>query len=408
MNRKQFRLLLLLGVVAGGAGLAAYRHNTASWQGSAVSEGETVLGKFDLNAVAHVAIRDRAASLSLARKEGVWVVENRGDYPADFKRVKELIQGLWELKPVQRVKAGPSQFARLDLIAPGATSSAAPGPAGGAASSPAHTGVLVELHAASSEAPLASLLLGKHFLKKSPQFPDDDGYPAGRYVVPVGKQGAAEGVSLVSETLDFAETKPAFWLKKDFVRMNRIRSVALGGPAASAWKLSRESDAATEWKLENAAPGETLDSAKVPSFPAILGSPSFEDVLPPNAPFQPEHTVMVETFDGFTYTLAFGKPQGENLPLRIALQATLAKERTPGKDEKPEAKKKRDDAFAAQHKQLEEKLQKEKTLEGRVYLVSKTAFEPLLKARADLLKKEKSAPAPAPSATPAPSPTAKK
>ncbi len=376
MNRKQFRLLLVLGLVVGGVGLAAYRRNAASWNGSTSfsgSAGNTVLGTFDLNAVNRVTIKEENGTLGLVKKGDLWVVEDRGDYPADFNRIKELIRGLWELKPTQEVKAGPSQLARLDLVAPGEKKTE------GAEASRA--GTLVELKNGEGN-PLAALLIGKRFLKKSPHLPDMEGYPAGRYVMPVTAQGGK--VSLVSETLESAEAKPEKWLKKDFIRIAKVRSVIAGSPAG--WKLTRESEMATEWQLDGAKPEEKLDNAKVPNFTSILGAPGFHDVLPPETKVESSQTVAVETFDGVVYRFAFGKAEGENLPVQIAITANLKKERSPGPEEKPEDKEKLDAEFAAQLKEQEEKLAKEKTLEARVYLVSKSAFEPLFKPRADLLE----------------------
>jgi hypothetical protein len=381
MNRKQLILLLVLVLIVGGAGLAVYRRSASSWDGSNSSPTSKVLGDFVLNNVARVVIQTDDATLTLAKKNDAWVVRERDDYPADFSRVGDFIQGLWQLKPVQEVQAGPSQLARLDLMPP--------------AKGAAHAATLVELQDKDAHR-LAALLIGKKFMKKSAQFPDDEGIPSGRYVMPAG--ATPPKVSLVSERLEQAEPTPAAWLDKAFLRMDRIQSVAVVS-GSDQWKLSRESDAAADWKLDGLAPNEKLDTAKLPAFASILGSPSFTDVLAANTPRDGfTLTATVTTFDGFTYTLQFGKADGDKVPLVVAVTANLPKERTPGKAEKPEEKKRLDDEFAAKTKQLEETLAKAKACEARVYLVSKPAFEALWKPRADLLEKPQPTPTPTPAA----------
>lgn len=380
MNRKQFILLLVLVLIVGGASLAVRRHSASSWEGSGSRSGK-VLGDFALNNVAKVVIQTSDAALTLEKKNDAWVVRERDDYPADFARVGDFIQGLWQLKPVQEVKAGPSQFARLELVAP--------------AKGTANAATLVDLQDKDGKR-VAALLVGKKFMKKSPQFPDEEGFPAGRYVIRAG----STDVSLVSERLETAEPKPAAWLDKSFLRIDRIQSVAVTSGSAQ-WKFSRENDAANDWKLDGLKDGEKIDTVKLPVFTSLFGSPSFVDVQAANTSREGlDSTVKVTTFDGFTYTLNFGKADGDNLPLAIGIAANLPKERTPGKDEKPEDKKRLDDEFATKAKQLEETLAKAKALESRVYLVPKAAYDSLWKSREELIEK------PQPAATPAPSPAA--
>jgi hypothetical protein len=69
------------------------------------------------------------------------------------------------------------------------------------------------------------------------------------------------------------------------------------------------------------------------------------------------------------------------------------------KDEKPEDKKKNDEAFAADKKRLEEKLANEKKSEGWVYEVTEYTVSSLLKKRAEILAAPPKADAPAAAAT---------
>jgi len=72
----------------------------------------------------------------------------------------------------------------------------------------------------------------------------------------------------------------------------------------------------------------------------------------------------------------------------------LPKERTPGKDEKPEEKEKLDKEFKEQQAKLAEKLKQEKNFEKWTYLVSTWTLEPLLKDRSQLLVEKKPEPKP--------------
>lgn len=384
MNRKQFQILLVVAVLVVGLGLVVYQRNSATWEGGA-TDGNKVLSPFSLNDVSRVVIKDNDSTVTLVKKNDAWVVQDRSDYPADFPRISNLIQGLWDLKSVQNVPVGSSQLGRLSLLTP---SKGAVG-----------TGTLVELQGNDAK-PISALIIGKQFMKKSEQFPTGEGFPAGRYVMPVSGANAASKVSLVSEVLDQTETKPGVWLDKGFVRVDGIQAVTVSGSTpALQWKLSRDSDSAVEWSLADAKPEEKVDTSKVPPFVGLLGSLSFTDILAPDAKpagFDKPQTFTVETFDHLTYTLKVGAPQGDNYPVTVALSADLPKARTPGKDEKPEDKKRLDDAFTAKSKQLTDKVAKEKAFEARVYLVPRTSIDPLIKGRSELLAEKKAEPSPSP------------
>ena len=385
MNRKPLIVLLVLVFVLGGAGIIVYKHNSSTWQ--APPPSGKVLGDFSLNDVSRVSIQTGSASLLLTKKNDKWVVPASGNYPADFERVASLIQTLWQLKPVEDEQVGPSQLERFNLLPPGKGDG---------------TGTLVELQGADSK-PLASLLVGKKFLKKTPQAPDQEGYAAGRYVMPTGSNPPK--VSLVSETLEQVDPTPTAWLDKSFLKIDNIKSVSISS-GTNQWTVTRDSDTENTWKLAGAKPSEAVDQEKVPYFVSIFGSPTFNDVLPAGSvPAGYDSIVTVTTFDQFIYTLKFGKAAGDNLPLSIAVSANPPpRERTPGKDENPEDKKRLDEEFAAHTKQLADRLAKDDALSARTYLVPKTTFDALFVPRTSLL-------APPPASTPAPAkagPTPKK
>ena len=151
------------------------------------------------------------------------------------------------------------------------------------------------------------------------------GFPAGRYVMPA--DSAPPKVSLVSDPLEPVDVTPAEWLDRAFLHIERVRFVGLVS-GTNQWTLSRANDTTPEWNLAGSNPGEKLDPAKTP-FAEIVANPEFVDVLPASAKADGFDTIVtITTFDRFTYTLKFGKPDGENLPMSVAVTADLPKQRT--------------------------------------------------------------------------------
>jgi hypothetical protein len=382
MNRNQSTLLIFLLVVVGLAGLMIYNKGNDYSSSGNPAIGKKLLGTFPVNDVAHLVINGATNELNLAKKDGLWRVRERNDYPANYGEISEFLIKLSDLKIGQSEKIGPSQLARFGLTADAGTNSA----------------LTVEFKDQADKA-IQTLVLGKKHLRKSNRpspFGDDmegGGFPDGRYVK-VGPSG--ENVILISDALANIEPKPEQWLNKDFFKVEKVRSVDVAFPTATnSWKLARETEAG-EWKLAEAKPGEQLDAGKASSVANPLGSPTFNDVETSAKPEQlgldKPTVVTLETFDNFTYVLKAGLKTNDIYPLTVTVAAQLPKERTPGKDEKPEDKDKLDKEFKEKQKKLEEKLTQEKAYEKWTYLVSSWTLEPLLKDRSQLMVEKKEAP----------------
>ena len=191
--------------------------------------------------------------------------------------------------------------------------------------------------------------------------------------------------------------KPEDWLKKDWFKVEKLKSISVTTTnATNNWKLARESETG-EWKLADAKKDEALDNGKSGTATSAFSYPSFNDVATNTAPgangMDKPVTATLETFDGFTYTAKVGGKSGEeNYFFQIAVAGNFPKERTPGKDEKPEDKEKLDKEFAESRKKLEEKLKADKAFEKWTYVVAKWTVDPLLKERKDLLMEKKEEP----------------
>jgi hypothetical protein len=382
MNRNQSTLLIFLLVVVGLAGLMIYnKRNDYSGAGNPVI-GKKLLGEFPVNDVARISIKGSTNELNLAKKDGSWRVRERNDYPANYGEISESLLKLKDLKITQSEKVDPSQLARFGLVTGQGTNSA----------------TTVEFKDEKDKT-LQSLVLGKKHMRKSNRpspFGDDmegGGWPDGRYV----KVGSGnDNVILISDALDKMEPKPDQWLNKDFFKVEKVRSIAVAFPAATnSWKLSRETETG-EWKLADATPTEKLDSAKTSALSNPLSAPSFNDVDTASKPEQlgldKPTVVTLSTFEDFTYTLKVGTKTNDNYPVALTVNAQLPKERTAGKDEKPEDKDKLDKEFKEKQKKFEDKLTQEKACEKWIYLVSSWTVDPLLKERSQLLVEKKEEP----------------
>jgi hypothetical protein len=365
MKGKQLALLLVAVVVLGAAWLNLSKKSQET-SASAGRSGSKVV-EFPLNEVARLSLKSATAELNLVKKDDVWTVQERAGYVANFDQISSLLRKLWELKTVQEIKVGESQLPKLELVEPGKGENA---------------GTLVQFLAADGKE-LAGLIVGKKHLRKSEGGAMDfggmsEGFPAGRYL----KATNGPAVSLVSDTLDEIDATPTRWILTDFVNVEGPKVVSVSG--ANTWSISRES-AAAEWQLQGAKPDEKLDTSKVAPFASILASSNVSDVLAVDTKVEPLTTATVETFDGFKYVLQLGKEEGDNLPVSVAVSATLSKERVVPAEEKPEDKAKADSDFAAKQTQLTEKLAKEKRFESRAFLVSRSRLDALLKERKALI-----------------------
>ncbi len=377
MNRKQLLSLLVLLVAVGAASLLVYKKQMENRRSGNVTLGQKLLGVFPVNDIAKISIKQGTNEVTLEKKDDLWRVRERGGYPAAFGEISGFLLKARDLKVLESEKVGASQLARLSLAAGQGTN--AP--------------VVVDF-LGQNDKPVQALLLGKKHIRKagrpSPMGDMDGGWPDGRYVK-VGEK--SDSVALISEPFDNIEPKPEQWLDKEFLKVEKARSVAVEFPTATnSWKLVRETENG-QWKLADAKAGEDLDPAKASGAGNPLASASFNDVIvgakPEDLGLGKPTVLKIETFGNFTYTVKVGQKTNENYILSVSVDAQLANERTPGKDEKPEDKAKLDKAFQEAQKKLQDKLKKEKAFESWIYEVPGWTLDSVLKDRFQLLAEKK-------------------
>jgi len=369
MNRKSFLILLGLVAVLGGAGLALFWQDLISWRNADAKTGAKLFARLPVNDVAQIRFKDGKGEVTLALKDGRWVVKQRGDYGASVQDIRDLLVKLPDVKVVQTESVGAPLLPRLDLADPAKTAK----PGDGA-------GTLLELSDKGGKV-IGSLLLGKKVIKtEDSPLPIKQETPVGRYVLSPGSQT----VLVISDALNSAEAKPARWLAKDFFKAERVKSVAASGNGAQ-WKISR-SEEYGEWKFADGA--GKLDASAAVAAANSLSSLVFSDVAPDvkAASFEKPRTIVADTFDNLAYTIRLAKmPAGDDYYLSFAVSGEPPRERRPEKNEKAEDKARSDKQFADDLKKLDDRLKLEKSLAAWTYVVAGKALAPLLKDRAQLI-----------------------
>lgn len=372
MNQKQFIVLVILVVVLGAFGWRHWRSQETSYQSSGAALGQKLLGEFPVNDVAEIQIQHGDQQLTLAKRDNLWRVAQRDNYPANFTEISGLLLKLKDVKVLQSEPIGASQLARMELA-----------PAG------TNHPVMVKFLNADGKT-VNQLTLGKKHLRKPAggemEGMGDGGFPDGRYVQ-VGDN--KDRVLLISEPLTDIETEAGRWLDKTFFRIEKPKAISVTYPeATNSWAIQRETESA-EWQWTAPQGDEKLDAGKVAGVTSPFASPSFNDVsigLSAEEPGLNQPTVIkVSTFDGFDYTINVGAKRDDHYLVTMNVTGNFLKERTPAADETAEAKAAAEKEFAANRTKLEEKLKQESAFTKWTYQIPTWTVDSLLKTRSELL-----------------------
>ncbi len=377
MNRNQFSILFAVLVILGGLVWSLKKSDESSWTQRPNHVGQALVANFPVNDVANILIDNGHTSVSLTKKEGQWRVKERGDYPANFNMISDLLLKIQDQKIVQSDAINAEQRPDLYLIEPIKDKPSA---------------IAVELQDANAKQ-ITRLLLGKRLMKKGPAGAE---VPAGRYVMLSADE---KNAMLVSDVLLETEPKPENWIVKDFVRADKIKSMAFNADdGTNVWKMQRDQEGG-EWRLNDAKPNEKFDNTRGTSAVNAISMLSFTDVVASTASIDTgmgnARTFVAETFEGLTYTFRIGNASGDdNQYIGVSVTGEAIKIRVAATDEKPEDKARLDKEFQERFSKLETRLKFEKTLAKWTYVTPKWRLDPLLKDRAGLMLEKQNAEAP--------------
>ena len=351
MSARVAALLLVLLLALGGGALLVKQQGQSQRPAGAGALGQPLLKNLKAADVAAIAIRAPGAALTLERKADQWVIAERGGFPADVEKVRDLVLKALELKVGQSEPIGEKDRARLKLD---------------------DSGTQLEFRGADGK-PLARLAIGAKFFKREPESPDR-AIGDGRFVM---LPDDAKMVYVVADPLTLASTKSADWISRTGFAAEKVKAMQVQLAGSERWRIERPGDNAN-WKLSPLRAGEKLDVIRANSASYSLNSVELADVAAPGAKsadtgLDKPVTIVASTFDGLTYTVKLGKAAGDNTYASVAIAG--------------EAKASGPDA-AERGKKLAERLPRERALAAHTLLIAKSKFEDILKKRAELLEKK--------------------
>jgi hypothetical protein len=378
MNKRQVIILWIIAIALGGAvGIVKLTQKDSTRSATKRAAGDTLFESFPGTDVTNVAIQGADGKVTLAKKDGAWIVAERDNYPANSSYVNEFIRTLTELKVTRGMEAGPSFAPRFGMDE-SATSTEARG--------------LTATFSDASGKEIAKVSLGKNIESGQDAGPMGGAMTVGRYI----RNHADEtGFYAVSEMFPSVSAEAPRWLNTDFISPDKVKSISIThkGKEDIAWKLVRETEDA-EYKLEGAAGNEVLDTTVTGPLKSVFSYARFDDVVASDkvaekADAANRQTVVLETVEGFKYTIGITpvKDSTDKVLMTVTVTGEIAKERKKEEGEKPEDAKTKDEAFTKRVKDLNDKLAKEQKLAGRTFEVAKTTVDSLLKERDQLITK---------------------
>lgn len=404
MNKRQVIILWSIAAALGVAVTAVkISRNQSAHSATHRSQGQTLFESFPATEANTIEIKGATESVTLTKKDAKWSVVQRDHFPANGTFVNDLLRTLGELKVTQGMEAGPSFAPRFGMDEN--------------ANTPADHGLTISFKDASSKE-IAKVSLGKNIESGAPSSPMMGGGAVGRYIRNHADESGFYGVN---EMFPSVSSEAKRWLASDFISPEKIKSISVTetGKSEPTWKLTRDSEEA-EFILVNAPAGKVLNATASAPLKTLFSYARFDDVVTADqvaarTADQGKRTAVIETTEGFTYTVqitptkpstepkpdaATAEPQAtDNYLISVEVAAQLPTERKKEADEKPEDAKTKDTAFAERQKTLQEKLAKEKAFAGVTFQVPKTLVEELLKDRDALTTDATPAPEPGPSQT---------
>lgn len=292
MRTKPLITLLVLAIVLVSAAVSLNRRDAVA---PPAEVGRLLLPDLPVNEIARLSLAGVGSTATVEKVDGIWTVREKAGYPANFERLREIVIRLSEIKIGDVVRDGPQARNAAGLEATAAQ---------------ADTVRLTFADAGGRD--LGGLVLGNMHMRKAPADGTPYGggaYPDGRYVAPLGGDGAYR----VKDTLSELVSQPMPWLNTEILNIEegQLQRITLAGPGHEPLVLERGADDVLNL-VGTLGEDEEPNPSALSSIRSALAYLSFQDVARA-AEAADSGTNAVSTFtaearDGRVFSLTIGEP----------------------------------------------------------------------------------------------------
>ncbi len=261
MKVKTLVTLVIILVVLGIIGYVLFQHSSKTQHAEKL--GSVLFKELRTGDISVIQIEGPEKKVTINKGESMWKVKEKFGYKADFKKIRDLLIQLKELKVGRVFEGSEHVYQRLSLLVPGK--------AGNEQGSP---GTRIILKDGKGKI-IADLIIGKV------RVPEEGGLgSSGQYV----RFTDSNSVYLVDQTLGSISSSPEDWLFKTIVNVQpkeikKIECISKEGKLLFAFE---KKDKNSQFKPAGPISNKQIDKGKVNRLARALSSLRFTDIMPPD------------------------------------------------------------------------------------------------------------------------------
>ena len=308
MNKKTLLILLVVLAVLAGVGRSILTDRPDdSVQNDAM--GTVIFKRLPANEIASIIMDRPDDSVMLAKEKGVWVVQNRFGYPADFSKITDLIRKLKQTKVGRNFPASESVSKRLSLISPTDK---------GAAREEKATRIQMK---DKGETLMVDILLGNTRKR------EEKGVPDSQFVMLAG----GTDIYLVDQIFSAFDTDASSWLQKNPINVTQedIQKIACVGPDGTL-RYSFERAQGKDFALVSPPTKQVIKRSALNQLAGALTGLEIEDVADPSSTSESlskgiSPRLDYTLFDGITYHVYPGLTCSPGIPCYLRIEVDYKK-----------------------------------------------------------------------------------
>ncbi|MCX7847902.1 MAG: DUF4340 domain-containing protein [bacterium] len=321
MRTRTVAILVVLCVVV--VGVAWVVKVVGARRGPGWVVGQRIAPGFPLNEIERIVVRTSEGTVTIGKEGGTWRVAEYYDYPANFGKVAELLQQVYEMKVGQHQRVRGGSLGRLRLVGPAAAGAEESG-----------QGTAVQFFTKGGT-PVFEMIVGNQKQRaRDPRDPYSFAAPEGTYLrlasATAGASARSETVLLVKDIIALPGSAEG-WIERQVLNVpaEQVREISVSPPGGEATTLWR-TNSTDGFSISGLGPTQQVNSATATSLAGALSYFTIQKVVAPaeastNRALERAWSVRVRTADGITYALRLADTNAADAYARLEVSYDASK-----------------------------------------------------------------------------------